>query len=115
MFRAKAGARLRAAIAATVIAATPHVNGKSLPPGAPKSIETIWLFQFSQQYQPSEATRTAAATIEPARSRRESFQILNARKAATSRRLDRGAGTWSRASGSSSFINCPSSAAAPDE
>src|SRR5215831_141228 len=115
MFRAKAGARLRADITATVIAASPHVNGKSLPPDFPKSIETIWSFRFSQQYQPSNATKTAAPTIEPARSRRESFQILNARKAATLRRSDKGAGTLSRASGSSSFINCHSSAAALDE
>src|SRR5215470_1727686 len=112
MFRTKAGARLIAAVAIAVRATYPHVSRHGSLSVLPKSIVTIGSFQFTQQYQPRTPARTTARDIALARSAGESFQILNARDAATESRSSIWAGGSALLSDSSNFKNFQS--APPD-
>src|SRR5438093_5277849 len=114
MLRAKAGSMLNATIVITVRAASPQVNRQRLLSGPPKPIETMGAFQFSQQSQPSSPTRMSPKAIAQTRSGGHSFQILNARDAATESSLSKGAGASARVSDSSNFINCQSASAPSD-
>src|SRR5688572_22144918 len=98
MFRAKEGRNANAAVVAAAIATWPQVNCEGEAFGSPRSKETMGAFQFFQQNQPKSPASMIPRVIAKVLSGGHSFQILNARDAATESSLSREAGASARVS-----------------